>query len=310
MQVDSRDLLLIVDDEAADLAVLNQILYRDYRIITAKTGTDALRLAEELSPGLILLDIMLPGMNGYQVLMNLKGNPDTCDIPVIFISGLAEENDEEKGFLLGAVDYFTKPFRPALVKARVLNHINIVRRMRAIQQRGLTDMLTSLPDRRSFNDRLKMEYRRTMREKSPLSILLLDIDRMKKYNDICGYSRGDALLMAAAEIISSQVRRPADHPTRLGGGKFGVVLPNTGPEPALAIAEGIRAGIETLRLPSENGGAVCQATISIGAAVMTQAEPLLLDTFIARAEENLALAKQAGRNCIMPNPKKKAITHE
>ncbi|MDR2479248.1 MAG: diguanylate cyclase [Treponema sp.] len=310
MQVDSRDLLLIVDDEAADLAVLNQILYREYRIITAKTGADALRLAEELSPGLILLDIMLPGMNGYQVLMNLKGNPDTCDIPVIFISGLAGENDEEKGFLLGAVDYFTKPFRPALVKARVYNHINIVRRIRAIEQRGLTDMLTSLPDRRSFSDRLKMEYRRTLREKAPLSILLLDIDRMKKYNDVCGYSCGDALLIAAAEIILSQVRRPADHPTRIGGGKFGVVLPNTGPEPALAIAEGIRTGIENLRLPSENGGAVCAATISIGAAFMSPADPLLLDSFITGAEENLALAKRTGRNRIIPGPGIGAVIHE
>ncbi|MDR1930377.1 MAG: diguanylate cyclase [Treponema sp.] len=295
MKTDSKFTILIVDDEKANLTVLNRILYGEYEIVMAKNGELALSLAMEGKPDLILLDIMLPDINGFDVLTRLKGEPETKKIPVICITGLDSEYDEEKGFLLGAVDYIKKPFKSAIVKARVHNHAEIVRQMRIIEKYSLTDPLTDLSNRRNFNDRLDTEWRRAVREHVPLSFLMMDLDKFKSYNDAYGHPQGDILLKAAAGVFMTMARRPADLPARLGGEEFGVLMPETGAEGALMVAEHIRAGIEALRVPTADGE-VTTATISIGVVSAVPGKTDSIEDFISRADENLYAAKTAGRN--------------
>jgi len=214
MDKDSKSRLLIVDDEASVLAVLNRILSEDYEILTAKTGKEALKLAQEQHPDLILLDILLPDLDGYNVIVQLKSNAETNEIPVIFITGLTSEEDEEKSFLLGATDYIIKPFKPAAIKARIRKHLDILNQMKALEGIGLTDFLTGLPNRCSFQDRLEMEWRRAVREQKMISFLMVDIDGFKAYNDSYGHLQGDALLRAAAGVFTAWAKRPA---VRSGG---------------------------------------------------------------------------------------------
>jgi diguanylate cyclase (GGDEF)-like protein len=288
--------ILAVDDERANLTVLNRILSPDYSIYTAKSGPQALQLIAGNKPDLILLDIIMPGMDGFEVLAKLKENEDAKRIPVICITGLDSEDDEEKGFHLGAVDYIKKPFKNAIVKARVFTHLEIVRQMRIIERLGLTDPLTDIPNRRSFDDRITMEWRRAIREKRPISFLMMDIDKFKDYNDTYGHLQGDTLLKAVAGVFVVQAKRPADLPVRLGGEEFGLLLPETSLESALVIAEAIRADIEALRIPTADGGEITTTTISIGVVSAIPEENNSIKDFIIRADENLYVAKASGRN--------------
>jgi len=295
--------ILIVDDEKADLVVLNKILHTEYSILTAKYGEIAIKLAADEHPDLILLDILLPDMSGYDVLLKLKGNAETGNIPIIFITGLDSEEDEEKGFFLGAADYIKKPFKDSLVKARVRSHMEILAHMRAIKRLGLTDPLTGMPNRRNFDDRMSIEWRRAIREKKPISLLIMDIDNFKAYNDTYGHLQGDSLLIAVAQVLLRSVKRPADISARIGGEEFVMLLPDTGYGPARAIAEGIRSNVETLRVPTADDTAITCATISIGVASIVPEEQDTATVFMAKTDEYLYAAKTQGRNRVYPGNK-------
>jgi diguanylate cyclase (GGDEF)-like protein len=302
MEKDTKRTLVIVDDEAPVLSVLNRILSGEYGILTAKTGTEALKLAQEQHPDLILLDILLPDLDGYNVLVQLKSNTETNGIPVIFITGLNSDEDEEKSFLLGASDYIIKPFKPAAIKARIKKHLDILNQMKALEGIGLTDYLTGLPNRCSFEDRLEMEWRRAVREQKPLSFLMIDIDGFKNYHDSYGHLQGDALLRAAAGVFSSWAKRPADHPARLGGEEFGILLPDTELKPALDIAEGIRSTIEELHLPVKDNKKASSVTVSIGVNSIIPQRDSSITNFLSGADEALYEAKKSGKNKIFPGP--------
>jgi diguanylate cyclase (GGDEF)-like protein len=292
--------VLVVDDERSNLAVLNKILSPEYTVFTAKSGEEALRRAEDETPDLILLDILMPGMDGVEVLSNLKRSESTRKIPVIFISGLSGEDDEEKGFALGAVDYITKPFKNSIVQARVRTHMRIIRQMRMIEMMGLIDPLTDIPNRRSFDDRFDKEWRRCGREGKPISFLMMDLDKFKNYNDTYGHPQGDVLLRAVAKIVSSEAKRPSDLAARLGGEEFGLLLANTGLEGALLIAERIRSKVESTKIPTADGKTLTSMTISIGAVSTIPKDSCHALDFIRKADENLYTAKNTGRNRIFP----------
>jgi len=300
MQKEPRYTILIVDDEVSILTMLNRILSDEYDIITAKSGIEALRLAEEARPDLILLDILLPDLDGYNVIVQLKSNALTTSIPVIFITGINSEADEEKSFLLGATDYIVKPLKPAPVQARIRYHLKIVNQLRALEGISLTDPLTGLPNRRSFEDRLEMEWRRAIREQKPISYLISDIDNFKIFNETYTQERGDTLLRTVSGVFIAWTKRPADHPARLGGEEFGVLLPDTDEKAALNIAEGIRQDIEVLRIPvkegEKDGEKTNPVTISIGACsnIPQRNDPVI--DFVTRANGALYEAKKAGRN--------------
>ena len=292
--------ILIVDDEPSNLIALNKILASEYDIYMAKNGATALKLATRDKPDLILLDVVLPDQDGFEVLRQLKERDETRGIPVIFITVKANDEDEEHGFELGAVDYVKKPFRSTIIRARVNTHMQIVRQLRKNEKLGMTDPLTDIPNRRCFDERLAIEWKRAIREKKPIAFLMMDLDKFKNYNDTFGHQQGDMLLKVVSRIFVGAARRAPDLAARLGGEEFGVLLPDTTLENALLVAESIRQYIEEAHVPTADGLTWTSTTISIGAASIVPSLNDSCDDFIAKADECLYAAKAAGRNRVYP----------
>ena len=297
---ESKNTILIVDDENANLKVLTHILGSEYTIFTATSGASSIEKAREFAPDLILLDILMPEMDGYAVLREIKKDKDIQKIPVIFITGLDSEEDEEKGLTLQAADYITKPFSSINVKLRVRNQIQIVNQMRTIERLSMIDYLTNIPNRRSFEDRLKMEWKQAIREKTPISILVLDLDKFKDINDSYGHQQGDIILQTIAGMFPQSFRRPGDFAARWGGEEFVVLLPNTPLEGALDVAEKIRADIEKTSILTLNGFRIL-ITLSIGINSLIPTNETSIDAFISNADKALYTAKEAGRNKVIHN---------
>lgn len=217
--------ILIVDDERSNIDVLMHILKPDYGVRIAKSGSSALKVAREHQPDLILLDVLMPDMSGFDVLRELKESDQTRHIPAIFVTGLSKVEDEERGFHAGAVDYIVKPFNHAIVKARVETHLKIIKQMRMIERLGMIDALTDIANRRSFDNQLLIEWRRAIRENACISLLILDVDHFKRYNDTHGHPQGDRLLQSLGRIIAGSLKRSTDLGARLGGEEFAVILP-------------------------------------------------------------------------------------
>ncbi|MDR3238477.1 MAG: diguanylate cyclase [Clostridiales bacterium] len=289
--------ILIVDDEVLNRMFLQAILSKDYHVITAQTGQEALSHAVSSHPDLILLDIIMPDISGFDVLKQLKSSSLTADISVIVITGLTRADDEEKGFLLGAVDYITKPFKDTIVRARVRTHVQILRQIRTIEQLGLLDPVTEIPNRRCFDNRIDMEWKRAIRNQNPISFLMIDIDHFKAYNDQYGHPQGDMLLKAVAQTLAASAQRPADLAVRMGGEEFAVLLPDTAWEAGLFIGEKIRRDVQETQVPAEDG-AVTSVTVSIGLTSCVPKRGQPVKDFIAQADAYLYAAKTSGRNQI------------
>jgi diguanylate cyclase (GGDEF)-like protein len=289
--------VLIVDDETTNLILLSSILTPDFTVLTAKSGEEALTRTHEEKPDIILLDVILGDINGFTVLERLKKSPETNSIPVMMITGLASENDELSGLFLGAVDYITKPFRNEVVRLRVTLQIKTLHYIRTIEKLGLIEPLTELANRRCFDDRLELEWRRAIREQSQISFLMLDIDNFKHFNDTYGHPLGDTLLQSAARIFKASARRPSELSARLGGEEFGILLPNIGKEEALIVAEKIRKDVEALRIHTKDGAAA-GTTISIGVTTIIPTNGDNSKEFVSKADENLYKAKTLGRNVV------------
>ena len=288
--------VLVVDDEESNILVLKKILVPEYTLLTAKTGEEVPALVRDNPPDLILLDLTLPGIDGFEVLRRLKEDPRAVNIPVIIISGLDDAIDEEKGLLMGAVDYIIKPFKHAIILARVKTHLQIVRQIRMIERLGLVDPLTDIANRRCFDDRIQVEWRRSCREHKPLAFLMMDIDKFKDYNDTWGHPQGDELLKSVARIFGAAARRSGDLAARLGGEEFGLLLSNTGHKAAGTIAESIRAKVEQLKVPTADGTTETRVTISIGAVSCYPKKDMGIADFILAADKLLYKAKASGRN--------------
>ena len=290
-----KNSILIVDDEKSNLMVLNRMLSRYYTLYMARNGIEAVKLANEYKPDLVLLDIVMPGMGGYEVLSELKKSEHTKEIPVILITGLGGSDDEIKGLVFGADDYISKPFVDMIVKLRIKNQLKIINQIRAIERLSMTDQLTQLPNRRSFNKQIDVEWRRAVREKHHISVLMIDIDRFKAYNDTYGHQQGDAALVEAAKTISQTLKRAGDFPARWGGEEFSVVLSSTDKKGALLIAEQIRSNIEQAEVLCPNGKAA-KITVSIGVNTLIPTQDDAIEEFFSKADKSLYEAKKRGRN--------------
>jgi diguanylate cyclase (GGDEF)-like protein len=302
MDGELKNSLLIVDDEKMNLKVLSHILDGDYIIYTATNGTSAIARAMEYRPDLILLDILMPEMDGYETLSILKKDEITQNIPVIFITGLNSIEDEEKGLSLGTVDYISKPFGAKIVQLRVRNQIKIVNQFRTIQHLSMVDQLTNIPNRRSFDERLRSEWNRAIRERMPLSFLMIDVDKFKNYNDTYGHQQGDVVLKTVANVFKQAVKRPGDFTARWGGEDFVVVLPNTVLAGAMDLAEKIRADVEGVLIPCADGS-TNRVTISIGVNSLIPVQGSSMDALISNADKALYEAKDQGRNrVVVHNP--------
>ena len=302
MEEGKKNSVLIVDDENSNILALTHILSPDYTVYAAKSGQKALEAAPKYMPDVILLDILMPDMDGFSVIAELKNADKTRDIPVIFISGLDLDKDEERGLALGAADYISKPFSPAIVKLRVRNQIKMLNQYRIIEQISMIDELTAVPNRRGFTSRLDMEWVRAIRENTLISILILDVDKFKNYNDTYGHQQGDVALKTVARTISQTLHRPGDFAARWGGEEFVVLLPNTELEGAYRIAENIRRSVNRVVISCTDGA---QTKVSVSIGINTQAPRLdgSCERFFSEADKALYKAKESGRNqvCCAPS---------
>jgi len=288
--------ILIVEDSKLNQEILRKILKNEYTIIIAQDGDEALKMVKNDHPDLILLDIILPGISGFDVLAELKKCDVSRKIPVIIISGRSNPDDEVKGLMLGAVDYITKPFHEIVVNARVETHIRILKQMRIIEEFGFLDTLTGIPNRRHFDQSLNKEWSRAKREKESLCILMIDVDHFKMYNDTHGHQQGDVALQKVAGTITSSLKRKTDLAARWGGEEFAVLLPNTTLEGAMQVAEVIRESIESATIPFIEDETFHKVTISIGAAQNNTDKSQTIADLILQADKALYKAKDTGRN--------------
>jgi len=295
MEENRKNNILIVDDENANILALTHILSPEYVVYAAKSGPKGIAAAEKFLPDVILLDIIMPDMDGYAVIAALKNNEKTREIPVVFITGLSNADDEEKGLVLGAADYISKPFSPAIVKLRVKNQLKMLNQLHMIELLSLLDQLTSIPNRRGFNNRMDMEWIRAIRDNSSISFLIMDVDQFKVYNDTYGHQQGDRVLQAVAKALTSSLSRPGDYAARWGGEEFVVLLPNTDSIGALKIAERIRQNISEVLIPCADGTET-RVTVSIGVNTQTILRVNSRDNFISEADKALYRAKESGRN--------------
>ncbi|MBS1196775.1 MAG: diguanylate cyclase protein [Proteobacteria bacterium] len=295
--------VLVVDDVPTNIKILADALRAEYRIKVASNGVDALRVAQsEPFPDLIMLDVMMPEMDGYEVCRRLKQNPQTQRIPVIFVTAKDADYDEEYGFGIGANDYICKPYSLLVVRARVRNQIQLKKQADQLEALSHIDALTQVPNRRRFDEVIETEWKRSFRLQQPLSVLMIDIDHFKQYNDHYGHGAGDDALRSVAAALSGGVARPADLVARYGGEEFVVILPETGGESAVAIAEKLRERVFALAIRHECSSAAPRMTISIGVAALVPGEHTSVQQLLAMADKMLYKSKEGGRNRVSLHP--------
>lgn len=289
--------ILLVDDAPANIKILGEALKKDYQVRVATSGEKAVEIATSFNPpDLILLDIVMPGMNGYDVCRTLKANDRACNIPIIFLTAMGKVEEETFGLELGAVDYITKPFSLPIVKARVKTHIELKQYQDVLEDLSSRDGLTGIPNRRRFDEAYRIEWKRSCRNHFHLSLILIDIDFFKQYNDFYGHSQGDECLIKVAETLENAVRRPADLVARYGGEEFVSILPETDHQGALVVAGLLQAAVNDLNVPHEDSKVSASLTISLGVASMIPNHDATPNVLIDNADKCLYQAKEKGRN--------------
>lgn len=330
--------LLIVDDHPDNVRSLALLLSDSgYLVRKATSGEMALETIQIAKPDLVLLDVRMPDMDGYEVCERLKANPSTRDVPVIFLSASNDTDNKIQAFAVGGADYVTKPFQTEEVLARVRHQITILQQQQRLlqqqqqlalqncqlrqeikqreqveaklQQANLqlqhlanTDSLTHVANRRCFDAVLEQEWQRLKREQQPLSLILCDIDYFKQYNDRYGHPMGDVCLRRVAEAIAKCVNRPADLVARYGGEEFAVILPNTTLDGAVTNVEAIRAALESLQISHTGSAIAAHITLSLGIACLIPTFSSSCQELLAAADAALYHAKQQGRNTWMASP--------
>lgn len=289
--------ILIVDDMAANIAILSDLLKGSYKVKVANSGKKALELARaKEKPDLILLDIEMPHMNGYDVCRELKSSSNTKDIPIIFVSAKTSADDEEYGLNLGAIDYIKKPFHPAIIKIRVKNHIELKLKSSKLEELSMCDSLTGISNRRFFEEAYEKTYKEIQREDGTLSVIMIDIDYFKPYNDNYGHWQGDVALTKVARTLKKSMKRPTDVIARYGGEEFVVVLKNCEKEGAKKMANSLVEAIRELKLEHKHSLASNVVTISAGVSFREKVSNLTKEELLKEADEQLYRAKESGRD--------------
>jgi diguanylate cyclase (GGDEF)-like protein len=297
--IDTRSKLLIVDDQPINIRLLNELFHADYQILMATNGPQAIQICIEHLPDLVLLDIMMPVMDGYEVLARLRANELTRAIPVVFVTAQSDEADEERGLDLGAVDFISKPIKPAIVRARVRSHLLLKAQSDTLRHIALMDGLTGIPNRRRFEESAPAEWRRCARDMTALSIAMIDVDFFKRYNDRYGHQMGDECLKKVAHTLTSLVRRPYDLVARYGGEEFICLLPNTDEQGAVELSQQLLDGVRALGIAHIDSDVDRMVTISVGVATAYPNRGGDLRWLIASADRQLYRAKLSGRAKVM-----------
>ena len=290
--------ILIVDDSAVQAIQLKTILETDYDITIAQTAEDGLAYASTGSYSLILLDVVMPDMDGFTLIRELKATDLTRHVPVIMITGLADIQYEERGLLLGAVDYIAKPFSPVIIKARVNTHIQLYRYQNQFQEQALVDQLTGVANRRRYEAESAARWKDAVRFGQPFSLCMFDIDKFKVYNDTFGHPAGDRVISAVAKEVSAHFRRATDLFARYGGEEFVAVFVGGDGQSAFEFLKEIRQAVEDMHIPHDPSVG-SWVTISVGGVTLRPKAGDSFDTYLKLADTMLYDAKRLGRNQVV-----------
>ena len=288
-------IILIVDDEPINATVIEGLLASHFKTHTINCGEEVMSVCDSIKPDLILLDVMLGSMSGLDVCKELKAHPSYKDIPVIFITAIMDQEDQNQCWQAGAVDFVTKPVYGVTLLNRVTAHLTLKKQADLLKQQTQQDSLTGLKNRRSLNTTLTQNLLLAKRHSQALSVLMIDIDWFKQYNDQLGHQQGDNCLIKVATEIKNSINRPTDTTIRYGGEEFLCILPDTDIQGAQFIAHKLLANIKNLaiKLPTTESGIV---SISVGSATLSDDKNFTPENLINSADTALYQAKQQGRN--------------
>jgi diguanylate cyclase (GGDEF)-like protein len=298
--LDHKPMLLLVDDNPDHLRLLEEMFSSDYTIHTASDGQQALALCLREQPDLVLLDNIMPGMSGYTVCQQLQLNAQTKNIPVIFVSAESEHAEEARCLEAGAVDFIAKPFSARVLQARVRAHVLLKSQADTLRSMALFDALTGVANRRHFDTMLQAEWRYSVRMQQPLSLIMVDVDFFKRYNDHYGHPAGDACLQAIAAALSGGLTRSHDIVARYGGEEFVCLLPGTPLAGGVQIANALEQAVRALALAHAASDVSANVTVSLGVACMSAGSDTTAQLLLEQADAQLYLAKGAGRAQVKP----------
>lgn len=283
-----------------NIELLHHSLKDLYTVLALTEGRQAFDVAKREQPELILLDIVMPDIDGYAVCKALKDDDETKDIPLIFVTGKDALEDELIGLNLGAVDYFRKPFNTALVRARIKNQILLIQKTRQLEEMAWVDGLTGIWNRRMFDIKFSEACRYAQRNKRAVSVLLIDIDYFKQFNDNYGHAEGDEVLKKVAQTLMLGAGRPFDTVARYGGEEFVILLNDVHPQDGALVAEKVRELIEDLEIEHKHSSIHRVLTVSVGVASSLQSNEFVDQPALLKlADKCLYEAKAAGRNCVI-----------
>lgn len=292
-----RPRLLIVDDQALNVQALFKVFAQEHQVFMATSGKQALTVCAEKLPDLVLMDIAMPDMSGFDVCEKLKSNSLTKHIPIIFVTAHSGERIEAHGLALGAVDFITKPISRDIVRARVRTHLLLKQQADLLRQWVYMDGLTEAYNRRYFNERYSAEWGRAHRHGGPLSIIFIDVDFFKKYNDHYGHQKGDKVLRDIAGAIKSVTHRSSDVVARYGGEEFVCLLPETESQGGYLLAKLMSQAVRDLNIEHILSDEKI-VTISLGLVVYHGGCSSSSDDLLRLADECLYQSKHRGRNRI------------
>ena len=297
-----RHHVLVVDDDPSITLFLAEILKDRYDVSIATDGETAIDFCRKRVPDLVLLDVMMPGLDGYETCRMLKANANTADVPIIFMTARDRVEDEIKGLDAGAMDFLAKPLHPTVVLARVRIHVALKLQADQLRELAATDMLTGVANRRWFDEALESEWRRCRRNQAPIALIMIDIDHFKRYNDAYGHVDGDACLTQVANALENGLRRPGDLLARYGGEEFVCLLPETALDAATRRADELGRAVEQLNIVHAYSSAGAVVTVSRGVSATVPAAETEASDLVRAADAMLYAAKYGGRNQTMSGP--------
>ncbi|MDE6883179.1 MAG: diguanylate cyclase [Lachnospiraceae bacterium] len=290
--------ILIIDDSPLQVAQLKDILCDEYDIEIEQTAEDGFELARVGNYSLILLDVVLPGMDGFTMLKMLQEDNNTKTVPVIMITTLSDIEHEQRGLTLGAVDYISKPFSPLIVKARVDTHIKLYNYRRQVERQSKTDQMTGVANRRRHDEYSAEKWQEAVRLQIPFSICMFDIDHFKSFNDTFGHPAGDKVIASVAKTVASYLHRSTDFFARYGGEEFVAILIGDDSGRVFDYIKKIRQAVEDLHIP-HNPSVSEWVTVSIGGITIIPEADKSYDFYLKIADAMLYDAKKMGRNRVI-----------
>jgi two-component system cell cycle response regulator len=287
--------VLVIDDSPDVHRLLRvQLKHEDLELVAAATGEEGLAIARESAPAMILLDLDMPGLSGFEVLVALKNESELMHVPVIILSGLGSAQDKVAAFDLGAVDYITKPFNLTELRVRVRSALRMHHLVQMLAQRARIDGLTGLWNRAYFDKRWTDEVAAAIRHGRALTLAMLDVDHFKSINDQYGHPTGDVVLQGLAKIMMRESRQE-DVACRYGGEEFGLIMPDTAPDAAFNVCERIARAVREARWP---GLGTNRVTVSIGLVGSVRPLDTTAADWLHAADQLLYRAKSEGRDRI------------